>query len=129
MLEIAERVDHRNRRVLGYLRNGRMVVRAQHNAINPALEIACNIANFLARRDARAALVHEQRRSTKRRHAGFKGHSGAQRRLLKNQHQLLAGERVTKLLRLRLQQRREIKHGRSFARRKISHRDEVAGAK
>ena len=58
--------------MFGHFGDGRVVVGAKHNSINPALEIPRDIANFLARRNARAALVHEQRGSTERCHAGLK---------------------------------------------------------
>ena len=79
MFEFAERIDHRDARVLRHSRYGRMSKCAQHQAIDPALEVVSDVAEFLARVDARGCLVDKEGMSAEAGDTGLKGEARPQR--------------------------------------------------
>ena len=66
----------------------------QHRAVNPALQVVRHVAQALARAQPRLRLVDEERNAAQAVDAGFKRQPRAQRRLLEEQHNLLADQRA-----------------------------------
>src|SRR5581483_4035747 len=125
MLEFTECVDDGNAGVLGHAGDGRVRERTQNDAIDPALEVVRDITQALTRINAGGGLIDEERVSAEAGDPGFEGQASAQRGLLKEHHDLLAGEGSTKVLGTRLDQRREIEDGRDAGRAEIVDGDEV----
>ena len=61
MLQFAEGIDHRDRRVRGHGSNRLVSKGSQHHAINPALQIVGHVAQALASAQSRLRLVNEER--------------------------------------------------------------------
>jgi hypothetical protein len=78
MLQVAERVDHRNRCVHRHIFDGRMREGTQHDDIDPARNVVRDVVQALTRIDAAACLIHEECVAAQARHAGFKGEPSAQ---------------------------------------------------
>ena len=68
MLQIAERVNHRDTGVLRHAFDGLLRERAQHNHIHPALQVVRHVAQRFARAEAFLRLVDEHRRTAQARH-------------------------------------------------------------
>ena len=68
--------------------------RPQHHAIDPALQVVRHIAQALARAQPRLRLVHKERYSAQAVDARLERQPRAQRRLLEEQHNLLADQRA-----------------------------------
>src|SRR5215471_1127707 len=125
MFDVAERVDDRNARVLRHLDDSRVLVGAEHHGVNPALDVAGNIAHRFAFVEPRARLVHEKRRAAKAGHAGFKRQAGAQRGFLEKQHQLFAGQRAAEVRGAGFDHARQLEQRGDLLRREILNRDEI----
>ena len=104
MLQIAERVDHRNRRVLRHSRDRGMREGAQHDAVHPAFQIVRDVAQFFASVQAAVGLVDENGQTTETRHSGLEGDPRTQRRLLEEHHDLLARQHFAEIHRTALHQ-------------------------
>ena len=72
MLQIAQRVDDRNVRVLGHVFHRVVRESTQHDDVHPALQIARYIAELLASAERTLGLIHEERNPTQARHPSFK---------------------------------------------------------
>jgi hypothetical protein len=104
MLEFTQSVDHRDAGVFRHSCDRCVRERTQHDAINPALEIMRDVAEALSRVDARRGLIDKECVSTEAGDTGLEGEARAQRWLLEEHHQLLAGERAAKVGRTSLHQ-------------------------
>src|SRR5882757_9262956 len=92
MLEVAERVDYGNIGMRGHLFHGGVVEGAQHDQVDPALEVVGDVAERFAGIEAAGGLVDKKSGAAKAVHAGFESESGPQRGLLEKHHHLLAGK-------------------------------------
>src|SRR3989454_2908857 len=90
--EVRERVDDRNRGVLGKLLDRGMSERPRHDPVHPALEAPGNVPDGLALAEARLRVVEVNGRAAHARHADFKCGARPQRRLFKNHGELAAFE-------------------------------------
>ncbi len=63
MLQFAESIDHRNGRMLRHGGDGLVRKRAQHDAVDPALQVVRHVAQALASAQARLRLIDEERGS------------------------------------------------------------------
>src|SRR5690348_17135891 len=93
--------------------------RAQHDAIDPALEIVRDVAQTLPGIDARSRLINEECVSAEARDSSFKRKTSAQGRLLEEHHNLLARQRSAEVLRTRFDQRGEIEDSGNAGRAEI----------
>jgi hypothetical protein len=110
MLQIAQRIDHRNRRVMRHVRDRFMRERAQHNHVDPALEVVRNVAQRFARIQPALRLIHKHRGSAQAAIPASNVKPRAQRGLLKKHHHLFARQRPLKHRRPRLHQLRQMQH-------------------
>src|SRR5713101_180845 len=84
---VGERIDHRNARVGGHFFEDTLLVNASDDAMHPALEVARDIGDGLARAERRGRLcvVKEDDGATHALNADIEGDTRAERGLLKNQ--------------------------------------------
>src|SRR3977135_400034 len=94
MLEVAERVDYRNIGMRGHLFHGGVVESAQHDQVDPALEIVGDVAERLAGVETATGLVDKESGAAQAVHAGFEGQTRAEGGLLEKHHHLLASQRA-----------------------------------
>src|SRR5580704_13950050 len=97
MLQIAERVDHRYRRVLGHAGNGFLRKRTQDDAIHPAFKVMCDVAQLLACIQPALSLIDKEGIAAHASHAGFEGEARAQGRFFEEHYDLLTGKRLAKI--------------------------------
>src|SRR5258706_15418656 len=88
MFEVAERVDYRNRGMRGHLFHGGVVEGAQHDQVDPALEVVGDVAERFAGIEAAGGLVDKKSGTAKAVHAGFEGEAGAEGGLFEKHHHL-----------------------------------------
>ena len=98
---------------------------AQHDAVHPALEVAGDVGERFARAQPPAGLINEERTAAERADADFKRHPGTQRRLLEDEHQLLARESARKLRRARLHQAGQLEQTLHFPGGQVGNRQQV----
>ena len=89
MLQIAQRIDHRNRRITRHALDRLLRERPQHDHVHPALQIVRNVAQRLARIQTALRLIDEHRSPAQARHSCFERKPCSQRRLLEEHHHLL----------------------------------------
>src|SRR5258708_19490157 len=84
---VGERVDHRNVGIRGHLFENALVVYARDNALHPAIEVASDIGDRLARAERGGGLrvVQENHGATHALDTDFKSDTRAKRGLLKNE--------------------------------------------
>ena len=97
MFKFAERVDHGHARIGSHLFHRRMAESAQHDDVDPTLQVVGDIIERFARRQAAGSLVDKESAPAQAIHAGLKGKAGAQRRLLKKHDHLLAGKNAAEV--------------------------------
>ena len=119
MLEVGERVDDRHARVGGHLGDGVVRVGAQHDDVDPALDIARHVGDGLALAERRVGLVDKDRVAAHGVDAGLEAQARAQAGLLEHQDHLLGVERVAILARVALDVVAELENGAHFAAGKI----------
>ena len=100
--QVRKGVDHGDGSVPGELRHRRVREGARRDAIHPALEVPRHVFDGLALAQARLGVVEVDGETAHAGHANLKADARAQRRLLKDQRQLLAFERAGKRARRRL---------------------------
>src|SRR5579864_2911585 len=123
MLQVAERIDHRNGSMFGHAFNRLLLEGSQHDHIHPALEILRNVTELFARVDAAGSLVHKMTDAAEAGHSRLKRKPSPQRRLLEKHHHLLAGQSPLIDRRARLHELREVKHRLDSLRAKIANRN------
>src|ERR1700685_4333274 len=102
MFHIAQRIDYRNRSVLGHSGDRFLREGAQHDHVHPALKIVRDVAELFACIEPPLRLVYENRGAAQARHSRFKSEARAQRRLLEKHHHLFSRKRSLKHRRTRL---------------------------
>src|SRR5216683_8107673 len=92
---VGERIDHRNARVGGHFFEDTLLVNAGDDAMHPALEVARDIGDGLARAERRGRLcvVKKNDGTAHALNADIEGDTRAERGLLKNQGDEFAVER------------------------------------
>jgi hypothetical protein len=100
-------------------------VKVRARSIHPALEVAGNVGERFARAQPPGSLINEERAAPKRADADFERHSRAQRRLLEDEHQLLAGQRARELRRARLHQAGQLEETFDFPRGQVGNRQQI----
>src|SRR5882724_10531901 len=78
MLKVAECIDYRDISVCGHIFDRRVTESAQHDQVNPALQVVGDVMQRLAGVDAAAGLVHEESGSAQAIHAGLEGQASAE---------------------------------------------------
>ncbi len=126
VLEFAQRVDDRHARVGRHLFDRRMFERAQHDNVDPALEVVRDVVERLARRQPVRRLIDKKRAAAQAVHARFKREARAQRRLFEEHHHLLAREHAAKIRRPRLEHRRQVEELLNLSRREVVHGNQIA---
>ena len=114
MLEVGERVDDGDARVGGHLGDGVVGVGAQHDDIDPALDVAGDVGDGLALAQGRVGLIDEDGVAAHGVDAGLKAEARAQAGLLKHEHHLLGVEGVAILARIALDVVAELEDGADF---------------
>src|SRR5580765_432163 len=107
---IGERVDHRNAGVGGHFPEDFLLVDASDDSVNPAIEIARDIGDGLARAERGGSLrvVEENDRAAHALDTDVEGDAGAQRGLFENQRDEFSRERGSVAARARFDVRREL---------------------
>src|SRR5258706_10742130 len=90
MFEVAERIDDWNIGVRGHLFHGGVAEGAQHDQIDPALEVVGDVAEGFAGVEAAGGLVDKKSGTAQAVHAGFEGEAGGGRGGLVKKHPLLS---------------------------------------
>src|SRR5581483_7512781 len=90
---------------------------AEHDYVDPALQVVGDVAQFLPGIKTACGLVDEERDSAQARNSRFKRQARAQGRLFEEHDQLLAGERAAKVGRTRLHVRRKVQYHLDLLRR------------
>ena len=117
MLEVGERVDDRHARVGGHLGDGVVRVGAQHDHIDPALDVARHVGNGFALAQGRTGLIDEDRVAAHGVDAGLEAEARAQAGLLEHQHHLFGVERAAILARIALDIVAQLENGAHFGAR------------
>ena len=126
MLEFAERIDHWNTGVGRHLLNHRMAEGAQHDDVDPALQVVGDVIERLARIEAARRLIKKECAAAKAVHPGFKRKPRAQRWLFEEHHHLLARKNAAKIRRPLFEHGGEIEKGENFGGGKVMDGDEIA---
>ncbi len=93
MLEVAEGVDDGDARVLRHFCDGLVGVSAQHDDLDPALDVARDVGQGFALAEGRLGLVDEERGAAEGVHRRLEGEARAQGGLLEEHDHLLRVER------------------------------------
>ena len=72
MLQLAQRIHHRDLGVLGHLLDGGVGKCPQDNGVHPAFQVVSDVAQFLACIETALRLIDEEGNAAQARHAGFK---------------------------------------------------------
>src|SRR5579859_2472995 len=125
MLDVTERVDHRNRGVTRHSLDGFLREGPEDDDVDPALEVVSNVAQLLASIEATLRLIHEHRGAAEAGHSSLKRESRSERWLFKKHHHLLARHGTLKNGRARLHQFGQMENRLDTLRSEIACRNQI----
>src|SRR5882762_65321 len=119
MFKVAERIDDWNIGVRGHLFHGGVAEGAQHDQIDPALEVVVDVAERFAGVEAAGGLVDKKSGTAQAVHAGFESEAGAEGGLFEKHHHLLAGKSTAEVGGTLLKHRGQVEEGVNLVRSKV----------